>query len=94
MVHAAQTLNANRGEPETRTAAVLVVRDSEAGALNLSNSSLYPLNANIPAEPLIDGMADRCLSGGTSKLANNREQLDIADLWRKRWCVRQSSHPS
>ena len=80
MVDAAQTLNTNCGKPETRTAAVLVVRRSEAGALNLSNSSPYPLHAHIPADPLIDGMTDRCLSGGAAKLANNREQLDVADL--------------
>jgi hypothetical protein len=92
MIYAAQTLNPNCCEPETRTAAVLVIRRSEPGALNFSNSSLYPLNAHIPSDPLIDGMTYRCLSGGAAKLANDREQLDVADLWRRRRCVRQS-HP-
>ena len=93
MIYAAQTLNTNRCEPETRTAAVLVIRRSEAGALNLGNSRLYPLSAYTRADPLVDGMTYRCLGDGATKLANDREQLDITDLWRMRWCVCQSHLP-
>ena len=93
MVHATQMIDANRREPETGTAAVLMVRRGETGALNFSKSRPYPLDADISADPLIDGMTDRCLGGGASKLTDDREQLDIADLWRKRWCVRQSHPP-
>ncbi len=72
---------------------MLVGKRNEAGVFNLGNSRGYPVNAYIPTDPLIDGKTYRRLSGAAAKLANDREQLDIADLGRKWCCVRQSHAP-
>jgi hypothetical protein len=63
---------------------VVPTRNSKTSSFDLGDAIANPLRANLPADPLIDRVPYGCLGRSTAKLANNGEQLHVADLW-KEW---------